>query len=241
MAEGKNTYKILTINGSPHAGYGNTAKVIKMILNSMQSEDIDLELKEIYLSKENILPCEGCTRCFKKGDCSLKDKDRAEEIISLFYWADAIIVGSPVYVLSITAILKKFFERCARITHRPDLEDKYGIAVSTSAGLGGEEVSAYIAQIMGAMGIKVVGQMTATAFFLGRFNNPGEVNEKAGELGSKLLTAINEKPEMGLSEFEAARREKFVSLMGIPSVGKNLFKADYEYWENKKGVGEVQC
>lgn len=234
----KNTFRFLTINGSPHGKFGNTEKLINMILDPIK-QTYNLDVKTIYLSKEDILPCEGCTRCFKKGDCSLKNKDKAETIIDLFYWADIILIGSPVYVLSITSYLKTFFERCARITHRPDLEGKYGVAVSTSAGLGEKEVAEYIKTVMEAMGINIVGQITATAFFMGRFHNVEELNKKVSELGQNLVDAVNNKKEITFSDYEAKRREKFSSLIRIPSVGQSLFKADYEFWENRKEDNEL--
>ena len=101
--------KALAINGSPRNN-GNTAVLLRKMLNELEIEGIATEL--IQLSGKKLNGCIACYKCFeaKNGRCA-KDDDFANECIGKMREADAIILGSPTYFADCTAAMKALIER----------------------------------------------------------------------------------------------------------------------------------
>jgi hypothetical protein len=59
--------------------------------------------------------------------------------------ADGLILVSPVYALSVTALMKNFLDRMAYVIHRPRFFDKYALVVSTTG-------AAYLKDTLNLMG-----------------------------------------------------------------------------------------
>jgi multimeric flavodoxin WrbA len=101
--------KAIGIVGSPRKG-GNTEIIVAHCLKAIAEEGIGTEL--VQLAGLKIAGCKGCGHCFKHpGDCSTKDD--MQTVREKMIGADAIIVGSPVYFGSATALVKGFLERSA--------------------------------------------------------------------------------------------------------------------------------
>lgn len=65
--------KALAINGSPHMGNGNTAKILTPFLEGMKEAGANVEL--FYTAKLNIGPCNGDMSCWfvNPGTCVQND------------------------------------------------------------------------------------------------------------------------------------------------------------------------
>ncbi len=102
--------KIIGISGSPRTK-GNTDLLVQEALKAASGAGADTEF--ISLAGKKINPCNACGTCRtekSKGVCTIKDDD-VPKIFDVMKDADGIIVGSPVYFLSITAQLKALFDR----------------------------------------------------------------------------------------------------------------------------------
>jgi multimeric flavodoxin WrbA len=101
--------KALAINGSPRNN-GNTAILLRNVLNELEKEDVATEL--VQLGGKKINGCVACYNCFKakNGRCAVND-DIANECIGKMRDADAIILGSPTYFADCTAAMKALMER----------------------------------------------------------------------------------------------------------------------------------
>ena len=79
----------------------------------------DVEFEYIFLKDANLKPCIGCYNCMAKGEdkCPLKD-DRAA-IEQKLLAADGFILSSPVYMHSVSWLMKNFMDRFAYLSHRP--------------------------------------------------------------------------------------------------------------------------
>jgi len=84
---------IVAVNGSPHAGAGNTSMMIEMLRPPLAAEGFNLKI--INLCEKEIDYCYGCAFCLEKGKCWIEDDHRA--IVDQLLSADGIILGSPVY------------------------------------------------------------------------------------------------------------------------------------------------
>lgn len=102
--------KAIGIVGSPRKN-GNTEFITKHALKAIEEEGIETEL--ITLADLNIQPCNGCLTCANEETCTIDDD------VFLVYRkmkaADAIILATPVYFGSATAITKALMERTGAI------------------------------------------------------------------------------------------------------------------------------
>jgi multimeric flavodoxin WrbA len=103
--------KVLAINGSPRTKC-NTATVLNYALEGAASQGAETELIHLYK-----LTFKGCISCFS---CKLKDgesygrcavNDDLTPILKKAEEADAIILGSPIYLGTATGELRSFMER----------------------------------------------------------------------------------------------------------------------------------
>lgn len=103
--------KIIGINGSPRKNC-NTAALIGKALEGAQSRGVETELIHLY-----DLDYKGCKSCFA---CKLKDgksygtcaaRDDLTPVLKNIEEADALILGSPIYLGTATGEMRSFLER----------------------------------------------------------------------------------------------------------------------------------
>jgi multimeric flavodoxin WrbA len=125
--------KALAICGSPRQN-GNTEYFLRLFLAELAAKGIDTEF--LWLGDKHILPCRGCYGCLANKACV--QKDDFETVFAKMEAADAIIVGSPVYVSKPTALLTALLERVtfsARASGRM-LSGKVGAPVTVARRAG---------------------------------------------------------------------------------------------------------
>jgi len=105
--------KAVGIVGSPRQG-GNTEILTAHCLKAMAEEGLDTEL--IRLAGLDIRGCNACGYCFENDGCSIEDD--LQPIFAKMLTADAIIVASPVYFGSATALVKGLLERAGYMSRR---------------------------------------------------------------------------------------------------------------------------
>lgn len=103
--------KVIAINASPRKNK-NTAILLDHALNGAASLDAETEL--IHLYNLNFKGCISCFACKNKngnsyGTCGYKDD--LTPILEKIENADALILGSPIYLGSVTGEMKSFLER----------------------------------------------------------------------------------------------------------------------------------
>ena len=112
---------------------GNTEILTSHALKAIAEEGLDTEL--IRLADLDITPCNACMVCKDEENCPIDDD--LMPIYAKMKEADAIILASPVYFGSVTALLKILMERTGYIAywHRT-LEGKVGgpLVVARRAG-----------------------------------------------------------------------------------------------------------
>lgn len=98
--------KIVAFVGSPRKN-GNTATLVAEMVRG--AESAGATAKVYYLNEMNNRPCQGCFSCRKEPFCPIADdlKSVYPEIAE----ADAVIIGSPVYMLQVTAQTKILLDR----------------------------------------------------------------------------------------------------------------------------------
>ena len=107
-------------------------KLVEAVLDGAQTQGAEIELVDICALDINY--CIGCQVCFAKGECV--QADDLDELVGKMLSADGIVLGSPVYINSVTAQLKTVIDRMADAIHCQLFLGKYGCAVTTSGGSG---------------------------------------------------------------------------------------------------------
>jgi multimeric flavodoxin WrbA len=98
--------KVIAIIGSPRRN-GNTEQLAAHTLKAIAEEGLATEI--IPLAGKEIKPCTACMVCNTKEECSIQDD--LPPIYQQMKEADGIILASPVYYGSCTALLKALIER----------------------------------------------------------------------------------------------------------------------------------
>jgi len=102
--------KIIAINGSPRKNW-NTATLLNKALEGAASQGAEIELINLY--ELNYKGCISCFACKRKdgqhGKCAMKDE--LTHILEKLETVDAIILGSPIYYMNITAAMTALLER----------------------------------------------------------------------------------------------------------------------------------
>jgi len=103
--------KAIGIVGSPRKN-GNTELLTAHTLKAIAEEGLDTEL--IHLAGLEIKPCSACMVCQKEERCSIEDD--LFPIYLKMKEAEGIILASPVYFGSATALIKALIERVGYIS-----------------------------------------------------------------------------------------------------------------------------
>lgn len=99
--------KVLVISCSPRKN-GNTELLLKEAIEGASDAGTDVEF--LRLQEYKIQPCLECFSCHKAGKCVVNDDMQMlyPKLINM----DAIILGSPIFFMSIPAKGKAFIDRC---------------------------------------------------------------------------------------------------------------------------------
>jgi multimeric flavodoxin WrbA len=103
--------KVIAINGSPRKNW-NTAILLEKSLEGAASEGAETEL--IHLYDLNFKGCISCFACKLKGGKSFGKcavKDELTPVLERLEDADAVILGSPIYLGNTTGEMRSFIER----------------------------------------------------------------------------------------------------------------------------------
>ena len=128
--------KILAINGSARRD-GNTAMLLGAVLAEAPAGS-STEL--VQLAGMPLHGCTACQRCFASQDrCCAVTSDAFNEILELMQKADAILLGSPVYVAGPTPGIKALIDRACMvgIANNGLFRRKLGAAVVAQRRAGG--------------------------------------------------------------------------------------------------------
>jgi multimeric flavodoxin WrbA len=129
--------KVVAFNGSARKD-GNTAILIRRVLNVLDSEGIETEL--IQMAGQQIHGCTACGTCIKirNKQCKIVN-DNVNCYIEKMAAADGIILGSPTYFSMMTSEMKALIDRAGFVSRaNGDLfKRKVGAAVVAVRRAGG--------------------------------------------------------------------------------------------------------
>lgn len=188
--------KMMAFIGSPRKN-GNTAKLVKAICHGAQENGHEIEI--IHLAELDNKGCIGCNVCQLKKltTCSINDPMTA--LLPKIAVADCLIVGTPVYTMQVSGLMKHFLDRLYPfIEHGAQeliikhLPGKKYITVTCSGAPAPVfmNVTAYLNQLFGFYKMDNAGNLAA-GDLTGRDDilKQPEVLEQAEALGRSLVPA----------------------------------------------------
>ncbi len=113
--------RVLGINSSPHKD-GATVSLVKEVLR--EAESCGAETKLIHLYDYRIKRCLGCLvedvrKCNPETCTSPPLDDDFKKIVDKILWADAVVLGTPVWWYNIPGILKDLLDRMTSYENTP--------------------------------------------------------------------------------------------------------------------------
>ncbi|KRN71783.1 hypothetical protein IV76_GL003300 [Carnobacterium maltaromaticum] len=178
--------KVFVLIGSRKKN-GNTASFIKSVTDRLEDEHYDVEFA--FPQDYDINFCDGSNDIFIDTDYSLNDE--LEILQNKILESDIFIIGSPVYVHSMSADLKLFIERSAWWVHTLRLQGKPVIVMSTCGSNGLKTVIEPLSEVITFMGGNVIATANATQI-------PDRLNDKVWikEISEEIITRINTYSEL---------------------------------------------
>jgi len=99
--------KVLAFVGSPRKS-GNTAVLVDEIVKAAAGKGAETET--VFLNELNYRGCQACMSCKTKTETCVQ-KDDVTPLIDKIQGADAVVIGSPVYMGQVTGQTKLFIDR----------------------------------------------------------------------------------------------------------------------------------
>ncbi len=176
---------------------GNTEIAVKEAL--MGAQEAGAEVAMIRLTDYRIEPCRGCMSCvFKKTECPVQDE--AHRLYRILVDYDALILGTPTYILGPTGLLKTLLDRGMGFMYGygRGLEGRPALSMATAGIPGWEPYALPInALFLRALGYTIVDQ------FMVYGQGPGEVvyHEEAIMRARKGGKTVVEQLSKGKAEY----------------------------------------
>lgn len=99
--------RVLGILGSPRRK-GNSELLLDECLKGAESQGAEVE--KIILVDLKVTPCLELNVCYDRGECPIKDDMKG--LYPKLLKADCVVVASPIFFYTVTALTKAFIDRC---------------------------------------------------------------------------------------------------------------------------------
>lgn len=171
---------------------GSGAELARAALNAAEKQGASVT--EIFLQKKKLNYCTGCLKCITNGKCLVGDD--FEEIKSILYDANGIIMCSPTFCGDMNAAMKNLLDRLGMYEFFTSmLGGKYVIGISTASGVAIAKKTAKKLASVVSNGLFKRSFISGTLGVSIRQNKVSEKSDgllKASELGEKLIRDIKE-------------------------------------------------
>ena len=106
--------RILVLNGSPRPK-GNTRQMTDAFRSGAESAGHRVDV--IDVCRKKIAGCLACEYCHTKGNGACVQKDDMQEVYSLLWEADMLVIASPIYYHGISGQLKCTLDRLYSVAY----------------------------------------------------------------------------------------------------------------------------
>lgn len=109
--------KVLAFNGSPKGPKSNTDYILRPFMEGANQSGAETEI--VYLNDKKINHCAGCLTCWVTRKCI--QQDDMSELINQLRGADVIVFATPLYVFSMSGLMKDFMDRSVIVLTKADM------------------------------------------------------------------------------------------------------------------------
>ena len=190
MKFGEDAMRVIGISGSPRKD-GNTDLLVRQILDGAASLVADTAFYR--LTDMNIQGCTGCYHCREHTTCRIQDD--MSKLYDEVQNADAVVLGSPVYMFQVTGQTKCFMDRLLALIN-PDFSSRLKgpkklLMAYTQGHADRAAFQKYfdlVEQLFDFMGFTVQPSLVATGTHeKGAINHQVELMAGAMDMGRKLV------------------------------------------------------
>jgi len=215
--------EILVISGSARKN-GDGIKALSIFKDKFDPKDFNFQV--VHLSDYNIAHCIGCTTCFKKEKCFLKDD--LDTIIDMMIKADGFIFITPIYNMNISGLLKTFFDRTTYLLHKPVFYKKHSYVICSTDMGGAGHIKFYLKYMMNAYCIDNAGSTGVLSNKI-RFddNYINALSNRFDKEAKKFKIALAKEAEYN-PKFTQLVRFNLWRIKGLKS--ETVYPGDYNYW-----------
>jgi multimeric flavodoxin WrbA len=178
--------KVLGLSGSMRKE-GNTADLVKIILERCQSEGINTEF--ISLAGKKIHPCLGCEKCKETKLCVIENDDW-EKTINKVLDCDVLVIGSPTYYYDVCGHLKNFIDRTYSLYHDHKLAGRKGVAVAVQAHKGASRTIQTLEGFLSTHEFSSLGSVKGNGYHEGEVLADKEAIKQAQKIGDKIIRLV---------------------------------------------------
>ena len=226
--------KIAIIHGIGHQG--STWHYADLICQELGNLG-PVEKSEFFLPRDMPHFCTGCYTCFYKGEESCPHIDSVKPIAEAMLAADLIILTSPVYGMDVTGQMKAFLDHLCYMwmSHRPnpDMFNKIGLIVSTTAGAGLGPATKTMKNSMKFWGLKKIFVSSDTVAAMGWLDVSPEkkrkIQQKARTAASRIHKSVRNIDRIRNPLF----RTIFFQMMAGMEKKNDWNATDRSHWEEK--------
>ncbi len=230
--------KVLFLTGSGRQD-GNTARALGIYREKLEraagEAGFALEAETVCLGQADISACRGCRACFDHGEDRCPLKDGLLPLKDKILAADALVIGSPVYVEDVSGHIKTLIDRLAFFSHRPALYGKCAWLLTTSGGRSTKHSLRTMSVALTTWGAKVLG---GDMLFLGALTQREEIAEKYGEtLGRSAKSLLH---ALRTHSADVPTLFSLVSFRVQQSIWRRMAvdSLDLRYWKDKGWLGK---
>jgi len=170
--------KVLGIAGSPRKE-GNSAFLLRKALQDLA---VRFETETVFLSGQDIRPCEACHDCEKSGQCRIEDD--MPEMCRKLEEADAIILSTGSQMGGVTSRMRAFMERTWPL-RKGQMARKVGTYIVTGRRRIGL-VPAVLEDYLSRLGVMKIPGALGYAFDKGQIANDREALRETERLAADI-------------------------------------------------------
>lgn len=224
--------KVTAVIGSPRGKKSTTAMLAANFLELVKEKCPELEYEIVMLDGSSLSHCRGCMACTKTGECVIKDELQAIRIKLLE--SDLVVLGSPVYVNSVSAQFKAFADRIFVWLHILRLIGKPSLSVVTTAGSGLRPTQKFLDLILYLLGTIPLGRLAGVEYKDRDYTTMEYCRRKYAPLALKTANILNGntslKPRLANSFY-------FWCMKSKARYGADQLTFENSYWKEKGWFG----
>ena len=221
--------RIVAIFGTPRKE--NTFKFVKLFEENLVSIGVtNLEFDYVFISELELDFCQSCFSCYYQGEGTCLKAEKTLPLLEKISNAEGLILATPVYSDSYSALMKTFIDHFAFLNHRPRFFNTKALIISTTHETGTKYTMQYLEQTARRWGCEVVGSLGIKIMqYTYREKYQKNIHQQINILAKRFIKAINENKRSSptLSDLIFFR----IMRVWTSIIAKDVNKTDYNYWK----------